>query len=220
MSGSFPNLSANGVNTGDTLTPFHLWAGESPITTGQGLNGAVALEFGTVIALAGDRLVPYAPATGALTFATQPSANDTITIGGQAITFGPGGGQSAIGASTTITATNLAARINTNPALYGVRARSAGNVVTLSAIQSGQDGNGIPIVASGASPTLSGAATAGATSRPCGFAAAAIPANTWGPYYDGGSPNWEVLKAPAGLLSLAALKELFAGTPIHPNRLL
>jgi hypothetical protein len=90
---SYPNLLASGVTTDDTFAPFQLWAGESDLVTSQGTAGAVLQQFQVVSRDAQGRIVPWAgrsgvAATGTATFSTAvPSAGDSVTINGTAITF-------------------------------------------------------------------------------------------------------------------------------------
>lgn len=85
-------------------------------------------------------------ATGTITIASNPSANDTVTVGSTVYTFvsaDPVGSQVLIGSSTTATATNLAAIIS------GVAtATSSTNVVTVTASETGAQGNSIALATS------------------------------------------------------------------------
>lgn len=103
-------------------------------------------------------------ATGSISVASQPSADDTVSVNGHAITFktsGATGAQVNIGGTTTITATSLRALINADQALYGVSAGGSTTTVALTALVAGTAGNSIALAKSGTNPTLSGATLTG-----------------------------------------------------------
>jgi len=105
-------------------------------------------------------------ATGTITVATNPSADDTITLNGVVATFKASGATSVqinIGGTTAETAANIAAHVNSRSAAFGMTATVAGNVVTLRAIVGGTAGNSLTLAKSGTHPTLSGATLAGGT---------------------------------------------------------
>jgi hypothetical protein len=103
-------------------------------------------------------------ATGSLTFSGQPSAADTVTINGVAITFvasGPTGAQVLIGGNAAGTAQALAAYIDAHPTTLHVASSGASNVLTLSAVTPGPAGNAITLAKSGTNPAISGATLSG-----------------------------------------------------------
>jgi hypothetical protein len=103
-------------------------------------------------------------ATGSVTLAANPAANDTVTINGKAVTFVAGGGtgfQVNIGAANTDTAANLAALITANPAIFNCTAAVAGNVVNLTADRVGPTGNYITLAMSSAGNSVSGSTFSG-----------------------------------------------------------
>lgn len=98
-------------------------------------------------------------ATGTITIASNPSANDTVTVGSTVYTFvsaDPVGQQVLIGSSTTATATNLAAIIS------GIAtATSSTNVVTVTASEAGAQGNSIALATSNSTAITVGASLTG-----------------------------------------------------------
>lgn len=104
-------------------------------------------------------------ASGTITVATNPTADDTLTINSHVITFkasGATGQQVNIGGTVAQTAENIATYINATVAT-GVTATVASNVVTVKAIARGTAGNSLTLAKSGAHPTISGATLAGGT---------------------------------------------------------
>lgn len=96
---------------------------------------------------------------------TGPDAGDTITIGGQAISFvdaNPIGMQVLIGQTLGATATNLVNFLNSTPTL-GVTASSVAGVVTLKANDPGTAGNGLTLAKAGANIAVGGATLVGGT---------------------------------------------------------
>jgi len=110
-------------------------------------------------------------ATGNYSFGiVQPTANDTVTIGGTAITFVAGvpvGNQSQIGATVAATIINLAQVIaaSTDINLIKFTPYAGTNNLYLAAVTPGAGGNALTITSAGTSPptasgaTLSGGAT-------------------------------------------------------------
>ncbi|PHY20970.1 hypothetical protein CSW59_06880 [Caulobacter sp. BP25] len=110
-------------------------------------------------------------ASGKITFAANPSTNDTITVGGQAFTFksaNPGANQILIGATLAETLRNAVWALNKSTvgavaaADYGVNDAFTAITVTHGAV--GTDGNAFALAASAATPsgaTLSGGSSAG-----------------------------------------------------------
>lgn len=62
MSGSYPNMLADGVNLVNTFAPFELWAGESDLVTSQGTAGTNLAQFTVVAYSATNTIVAWAPA--------------------------------------------------------------------------------------------------------------------------------------------------------------
>lgn len=114
---------------------------------------------------------PAVQATGNITILTAaPAANDTVTIGGNVITFvtsGATGAQVLRGASAAEAAANLRVYVNAHPALL-VSAGGSGGEVDLVALTGGTAGNSITLAksfATSGNATVSGAnLTGGAAS--------------------------------------------------------
>lgn len=98
-------------------------------------------------------------ATGTITIASNPSADDTVTVGSTVYTFvsaDPVGQQVLIGSSKTETATNLAAIIG------GIAtATSSTNVVTVTASETGAQGNSIALATSNSTAITVGTSLTG-----------------------------------------------------------
>lgn len=109
--------------------------------------------------LRGTGATPSVAATGTITIASNPTANDTVTVGSIVYTFvaaDPVGRQVLIGSSTTETATNLAAIIS------GIAtATASSNVVTVAASETGAKGNSIALATSNSSAITVGASLSG-----------------------------------------------------------
>lgn len=106
-------------------------------------------------------------AYGYVAFAANPSAADTLTINGHAITFvsgTPTTHQVQIGANTALTAQRLKTEINAFQSLYGVSASGFANAIDLQALVAGTGGNSLTLAKSGTNPTLSGATLSGGAS--------------------------------------------------------
>lgn len=185
----YPSLLASGVDIVGRFDQFDLYAGESDIVTDQAqvADGQAISQFQVLMYDVNGRLVPwdaveFGYASGTATLASNPQANDTLTINGVAITFvaaNPVGAEVLIGADAPTTAASLAALINgvpdsTDPdtllpvygtealAGTGVTASVASNVVTLHAVAPGTAGNAITLAStSGGRVTVSGATLAG-----------------------------------------------------------
>lgn len=107
-----------------------------------------------------------AHASQTITFATNPSPADTLTINGVAITFVSGAAaahQVQIGANTTVTAQGVRNLVNATPSEYRMTAAGAANILTMTAVASGTGGNSLTLAKSGTHPTLGGATLAGGT---------------------------------------------------------
>lgn len=112
---------------------------------------------------------PGAAATGTLTLNGQPSANDTFTLGGVAITFvasSPVGNQVVIGASTSATLSNLLTFLqqSLNATLAECTyAQGTGNVVAITFRTAGTAGNSFTLAKSGTNLAVSAGDLAGGT---------------------------------------------------------
>ena len=109
-----------------------------------------------------------AKATGTLTIATNPSANDTVIVNGSTFTFkatAAGADEVTLGATAAATATNLAAVLNasTDPAVAQAQYSAAAAVVTVTANGYGVAGNAFTLASgtAGAKVTVSGATLTG-----------------------------------------------------------
>lgn len=107
-------------------------------------------------------------ATGTITVATNPTNGQTITVNGQTVTFKTAVVNPldvAIGASTAVTAANLASVLNlsSNPSVAAAGYSAAGNVVTVTYDAYGTAGNSFTIATgtAGAAVTVSGATLSG-----------------------------------------------------------
>lgn len=231
MAATYPPLLASGITEGDRFDPFDLFAGDTPaVATDQGqmADGVAATQFQVLMHDAEGKLVPLTTAgdfaTGGYTVGGQPTAADTITINGEVITFvaaDPGADEVLIDSTTTLTAANIRALINSDPEKYGVTASGTGTTVTLTAIAAGTAGNAITTVegVTDAGFTVAGATLTGANAAedvPSGNAvaiacqpvAAATP-GAFVPVYVAGCFNHEALQWPAGLATLRTRKMAF-----------
>lgn len=160
----------------ETYIPDQLIAGNLKlISDSVTITGGAALQRGTVLgrvtegAIASSAGKTYA--TGSITINSLPVANDTVTIGGTAVTFvgvNPVGNQVLIGATAAATAQNLAAVLigsidsNLVKSTYSV----SGAVVDLQAAAIGTGGNALTLATSDAiAITVSGATLAGGTAN-------------------------------------------------------
>ena len=183
MVATYPSLLATGVGIAGRFDQFDLLAGEDDIVTGQGqvADGVAILQFQMLTFDNDGRLIPWGAtgehATAALTFTGQPTANDTVTVNGVAITFvasGATGAQVNIGTLATDTVANLVALINgtssgTDPKTlfptYGIAplagtgvtatVDATGLIVTLSAVTEGTAGNALTLSESTSNMTAS-----------------------------------------------------------------
>lgn len=118
-------------------------------------------------------------ATGTVTFTTNPTAADTLTLNGLAITFvasGPTGNQILIGSSAADTAANLQLflQASSNADLIPATYSTAGLVLTITYKTVGTAGNAYTMTKSSTAITLSGAVLAGgAVASSVGYATAA-----------------------------------------------
>ncbi len=231
----YPDMLARGVTNVATFTPFELWAGESDTVTSQGTVGATAIiQFQVIARDNNGKIVPWEPSVGSnvgtlyasqnVTFGGNPSANDTVTIGGNVITFvaaNPADGQVLIGAGAADTAQNFVTFVSAHDTTLGVEAAlTNATTVRLTAIVEGTDGNAITLSKSGTYPALGGSTLAGGTStttvadKPIGFAAQAGAVGGPIPFFTGGVPNHKALIWPASVTTLDQRKAAFDGTNI------
>lgn len=241
MAATYPDLLASGVTDVGRFDQFDLMAGDGPIVDdqGQSADGVAWLQFQVLMRNADGRLVPLTTvgdyAVGSYVVGAQPTAGDTITVNGVALTFRAAPtlpDEIAIGATATDTAANIAARLNLERERFNVSATSTGTTVNLVAEDVGTAGNAITIVegVTGAGFTVSGATLSGANAAedvPSGDAvavamqpvAAATP-GAWGPVRVGGIFNHEALVWPVGLATLEQRKRAFDGTMLGCRQLL
>lgn len=231
---SYPDLLAGGVTDEGTFTPTEIYAGESDVVTDRGVAGATITILQIVARDEDGTIIPWAPGGGAATiagtFSGVGTADDTITINGVVFVLKATAAsalQVTIGGTPTITATNFAAKVNANPEC-GVRATSAGAVVTLTAAESGPAGNAVAISESGTGFSFAGAATslAGGSaetqteSRPVGIAAQAATVGEGIPYFSGGVFNHAALVWPAAIDTFDERRAAFDRTNLQISKLL
>lgn len=105
-------------------------------------------------------------ATGTLTFSGTGTADDTITINGQAITLkasAVGTYEVTIGGTAAATAQAVKAKINAYPDIFEVSASGDAAVLTLTAHVPGTGGNSITTTESGTGTAFGGATLSGGT---------------------------------------------------------
>ena len=133
------------------------------------MTGATCKWDGTEFVITSNSTGPGAFATGSITFTGNPTANDTITLGGTAITFvasSPVGNQVIIGLTAAATFSNLLTFLqqstdtNIDQCLY---AQGTGNVVIITDKVAGTAGNSFTVVKSSSVITVSGATLSGGT---------------------------------------------------------
>lgn len=128
------------------------------------LDNLVTIMPGATLSVTGG-----AKATGTITVATNPAANDTIVVNGATFTFktalAGSGNEVLIGAAAANTATNLAAALNasTDPLVSSIQFTAASAVVTVTAGSYGTAGNAITLASgtAGVKVTMSGATLTG-----------------------------------------------------------
>jgi hypothetical protein len=241
MAATYPPLLASGITDLGRFDQFDLYAGESDIVTdqGQAADAVAIVQFAVLMRDANGRLVPLTTAgdyaVGSYVVGGQPTAADTITVNGVVLTFRAAptlADEIAIGSTATITAANIAARINLERERFKMSATSSGTTVSLVADEIGTAGNAITIVegVTSASFTVSAATLTGANAAedvPSGdaiaIAAQPVPAATPGaflPIFTGGVFNHEALVWPVGLATLEQRKRAFDGSNIGVRQLL
>lgn len=156
----------------------------SVINTGLGVSSlnAVCAWNGQSFVITSDATGPGAASTGTITLSGQPSPNDTVTVGGTAITFvasSPVGNQVVIGTSTAVTLSNLLLFLqqsldsNIDQCTY---AQGTGNVINITFKVSGVAGNSFTLAKSGSNIAVSAADLAGGTA-PSSVGYAVAPAS-------------------------------------------
>lgn len=241
MVATYPNLLAGGITDLGRFDPFDLFAGESKIVTDQcqAPDGVAILQFQVCAIDANGRMAPFVAttdyATGALLFTggAQPTAADTFTVNGHAVTFRASGAvanEVNIGATLADTIANIVALINAAPTTYLVHADGAAAQVNFTAITEGSGGNAIALAESGSNTTVSGATLTDVAAdnvdigqQVVAIAAQAVAAATpgnWFPAFVGGIFNHEALVWPAGIATLAQRKAVMAGTMLGVRQLL
>lgn len=119
-----------------------------------------------------------APATGSITLTGNPAANDTVTVGGTAVTFvssNPTGNQVLIGGSAAATAVNLQAFLSasTDANISKANYSLSGDVITVTYKTVGTGGNAFTLAKSSTAITVSGATlTGGANASSVSFLSA------------------------------------------------
>jgi hypothetical protein len=165
-----PGISA------ETYVPDQLIAGNLKLVSDSvTITGGAVLQRGSVLGKVSEGTIASSAgktyATGSITVAAVPTAGDTVTIGGTAVTFvaaNPVGNQVVIGATAVATAQNLAAFLigSTDSNLVKFTYSVAGAVVTTNAAALGTGGNSLTLATSdSAAFTLSGATLSGGTAN-------------------------------------------------------
>lgn len=152
-------------------------------------------------------------ASGTLTFGGQPTAADTITINGIAITFvasGAVGSQVNIGGNAAGTAQALATYINAHSDTLHVTSSGASNVLTLTHITPGTAGNALTIAKSGAQPALSGATLTGGSAG----SVTALTSADWSVELDTGRFTVSDTIAPESVVAVTYATSVAAGTTV------
>jgi hypothetical protein len=146
------------------------------------LTGAVCTWNGESFVITSSTTGPGAYASGTITLAGQPAANDTLTVNGTAITFvasSPVGNQVVIGATSALTFANLLTFLqqsqDTNIA-QATYQNLSGQVITVTDKVAGTAGNSFSLVKSSTAITLSAATLAGGT-QPSSIGYATSPAS-------------------------------------------
>lgn len=154
-------------------------------TLGNGItyslqSGSLANSLMAIVAFPGlvpeqfNNIVGPTPASGTATFSVNPTANDTLTIAGSAITFvasGATGLQVNIGSSLAVTLSNLLAFLlaSADTGLVKCSYSLSGSVLTITAnqfsgsAQAGTGGNSLTLAKVSTAITVSGATLAGGT---------------------------------------------------------
>lgn len=146
------------------------------------MTGAVCVWDGQEFKITSSTTGAGANATGTLSLTGQPSANDTFTVFGTAITFvasSPVGNQVVIGGTTAVTLANLLAflqqSLDTNIA-QGNYANLSGTIITVTDKLPGTAGNALTLAKSGTNLAVSGATLSGGL-QPSSVGYAVAPAS-------------------------------------------
>ena len=120
------------------------------------------LKRGSLVNVSGEQIAATTDgvkASGTITFADQPSADDSVTVGTTTLTFksaDPGENEVLIGADLAATLDNLIAALPDS-----VTGSKSSGVVTVTAKTAGTAGNSIALAKSGTDITVSGATLSG-----------------------------------------------------------
>ena len=133
----------------------------SVLNTALGIHGGCTWN-GYNFQITSDSTGAGAAATGTVTLSGNPSAGDSVTIAGVAITFeasGATGNQVNIGATTADTTANLLGFLlnSTNATLEGFGYSRLGTIITITDKTVGVAGNSVTLTKSGTNITVSGA---------------------------------------------------------------
>jgi hypothetical protein len=216
MAAFFPAMLASGVTEVGRFDQFDLFAGESDIVSdrAQAADGQAIQQFEIVQYDDEGRVVPWTAAgdypASTLTFSSNPSAEDTVTINGVVIAFETSdtvaGVDCLIGSTGADTAINLMNLINGTPQtidslgqpvagtdpLAGTEVRASINsstptVVDITALEMGTGDNALTLAISATYPVVGAATLVDVTGtatvpsgKPMGIAAQAVAAATPG----------------------------------------
>lgn len=120
------------------------------------------LKRGSLVNVSGEQIAATTDgvkASGTITFADQPTANDTITVGTTTLTFksaDPGENEVLIGTDLAATIDNVIAALPDS-----VTGSKSSGVLTITAAAAGTAGNSIALAKSGSDITVSGATLSG-----------------------------------------------------------
>ena len=120
------------------------------------------LKRGSLVNVSGEQIAATTDgvkASGTITFADQPTANDTITVGTTTLTFksaDPGENEVLIGTDLAATIDNVIAALPDS-----VTGSKSSGVLTITAVEAGTAGNSIALAKSGSDITVSGANLSG-----------------------------------------------------------
>ena len=120
------------------------------------------LKRGSLVNVSGEQIAATTDgvkASGTITFADQPTANDTVTVGTTTLTFksaDPGDNEVLIGTDLAATLDNLIVALPDS-----VTGSKSSGVVTITAATAGTAGNSIALAKSGDDITVSGATLSG-----------------------------------------------------------
>ena len=120
------------------------------------------LKRGSLVNVSGEQIAATTDgvkASGTITFAAQPTADDTVTVGTTTLTFksaDPGENEVLIGTDLAATLDNLIAALPDS-----VTGSKSSGVVTITAATTGTAGNSIALAKSGSDITVSGATLSG-----------------------------------------------------------